>query len=88
MPFNVNPDAIYPLSTIIVVVLGFFIGIRYFATCRELVELEKRIAEKYVLKEDIDRKLDEFKQDTRQSLQEIKADLIRIYDKIDTIVRA
>ena len=85
MPFRVDPNTLYPVSTIIVVVLGFFVSLRYFATSRELVELQARMAEKYVLKDDLDKRLDEFKSDVQGSFAEVKGLLNRLFDKIDEV---
>lgn len=83
MPFNVDPNAIYPISTVVVIVMFALIGLKIFPTHRDFLELEAKIAEKYVLKEDIEKKLDEFKNDTRQALGEIKDDIKRLSDKLD-----
>lgn len=85
--FSVDPNVAYPIATVILITLLLLGSLKWFATFADLAALRAEIAQKYVLKEDVDRKMDEIKKDVRDGFKEIKEDLIRIYDKIETIIK-
>lgn len=87
MGMNLDPNAIYPAGTILLFVVGALIGLKLFARPSDLLEMEARIAEKYVLKDDIEKKLDDIKKDFRDAFQDIKVDMNRIFDKLDNFIR-
>lgn len=97
-PFPVDPNAVYPVGTIFVVVLFGFAGLQYFATSKELVQvksdvttkieaLRAEIAEKYCLKEDVEKKLDELKFDMKEGMKDLKSDIKLVFDRIENLKR-
>ena len=87
MPFQVDPNAVYPIASVIAIVLFALLGLKIFPTNKDFSDFEARIAEKYVLKDDVDKKLDAMKQDFKDAFQDIKADINRVYDKLDAFLR-
>lgn len=59
-------------------VIGPIIGF----LCIDIIRFRRNISEKYVRKDDYVRELGELKQDIKDMHKDVKADLVRIWDKV------
>lgn len=91
MPFNVDPNAVYPVGSVILIVLFSILGLKIFPTQKEVESrisaLEIKIAERYVLKDDVDKKLDDLSRHMNDQLADIKQSIVRVFDKLDEVIR-
>lgn len=88
---NIDLDAVYPAGIVILIAGAVFARYKWFPTYSDmeqrLSELELKIAEKYVLKDDFQRKFDEFKEDVKADLQDIKRTIGKLFDKVDEALK-
>lgn len=85
--FSVDPNIAYPIGVTILIVLIVLGSLKWFATLADLAAFRAEVAQKYALKEDVDKRLDDLRTDVRDGFKKIEANLERIYDKIEAIIK-
>jgi cell division protein FtsB len=82
-----DPNAVYPVGTVVLIVLHFIAQFGLFARPgqveQEIARLEVKLAEKYVLKEDLAQRFESM----TQQMADIKASITRLHDRIDEMLR-